>query len=273
MDTKKKHRIHQSRLTYQNPYAHVAGDDGELDAILPPLVSVQEVRGTASPKTTYSQVEIEKIAKCLRKTIWDRREKLGFQPNAAPISFTDPMLAFKAIGYHFDTVSSLGEKSAGNSEMAGFIDATNNEARVSARFPPRVQLFTAAHELGHAILHDARGLGLHREVHNDGAIKASRPPIEKQADQFAAAFLMPEKLFRQQFELRFHTNRFKLDTNNTHGLANEGHKKLGRARDLSRALATAVRFHSNSFPSLAEFFKLSTESVAIRIEYFELIDF
>ena len=52
MDTKKRYHIHQSRLTSQNPYAHVASDDGELVAILPPLVSVQEVRGTTSPKTT-----------------------------------------------------------------------------------------------------------------------------------------------------------------------------------------------------------------------------
>lgn len=272
MDSKDLKRIHESRLRLQNPYAHVAGDEGQLDAILPLVVTVQELRGSDHPRSAYTQPEIEQIAKRSRNILWEKREKLGY-PAADPIMFTDPKLAFEAIGYKFNAVTSLGESTANNSEMAGFIDADNNTANVSTRFSPSVQLFTAAHELGHAILHDASGLGLHREIANDGTMLSNKPAIEKQADQFAAAFLMPEKLIRQQFIQRFQSDCFTANTDNMYGLFGAGQtRKFNTARELSRALATAVRFHDKSFVSLAEFFNLSAEAVAIRIEVVGLID-
>ena len=272
MDSKKLKRIHKSRVLLKNPYAHVAGDEGQVDAILPPVVSAQEIRGANTLGSAYSQSQIEEIAKRCRKILWERREQLGY-PDADPIQFTDPTIAFEAMGYEFDTVGSLGELIGANSEMAGFIDATNNRAKVSTRFPPNVQLFTAAHELGHAILHDARGLGLHREINNDGTMQFNKPPIEKQADQFAAAFLMPENLIRKQFIQRFNTDCFTLNSDNMYGLTSSGQpQKFNSARELSRILAKAIRFHDRSFPSLVEFFKLSPEAVAIRIEVTGLIN-
>src|SRR5690606_30495530 len=52
-------------------------------------------------------------------------------------------------------------------------------------------IFSAAHELGHLLRHlDAYDVRHHEE----------KPDEEKEANEFAAHFLMPEHLFRQEWE-------------------------------------------------------------------------
>lgn len=57
---------------------------------------------------------------------------------------------------------------------------------------PRAR-FTAAHELGHAMLHS----GAHVKYARQATYKSDEVNPEWQADCFAAAFLMPEKAFRE----------------------------------------------------------------------------
>ena len=61
---------------------------------------------------------------------------------------------------------------------------------VSNKFSKEVQNFTAAHELGHAILHEQAIL--HRDIPVDSIGKrVVRDRVEIEADTFATYFLMP----------------------------------------------------------------------------------
>ncbi len=69
-------------------------------------------------------------------------------------------------------------------------------------FGDKVQLFTGAHEIGHLVLHE--DTVMHRDRAFDGSpLQAPRAPAERQADRFAACFLMPQKLLRERFEFMF----------------------------------------------------------------------
>lgn len=48
-----------------------------------------------------------------------------------------------------------------NEEIGGIIDNKNSKISISSMYLPEVKNFTAAHELGHALLHDK--LILHRD--------------------------------------------------------------------------------------------------------------
>ena len=82
--------------------------------------------------------------------------------------------------------------------------------------------FTAAHELGHALLHNIDMA--HRDRGLDGSSIPSRAPIEVEADKFAAYFLMPKQFVTDAFEVRFGEIPFAITTDTSHRL-NEVHPK------------------------------------------------
>jgi len=83
--------------------------------------------------------------------------------------------------------------------LAGFLDRDKSLIAVSARLKPEIKRFTAAHEIGHFILHPEI-TSLREDPRTDGAIRAPlRTLKEKEADLFAAELLMPERFFNQVF--------------------------------------------------------------------------
>lgn len=72
-------------------------------------------------------------------------------------------------------------------EHAGEVDGSGSQAIMLIRSsdPRYRRRFTAAHELGHLLLHD---LGVQ---HRDDAYVSGSDPKERQANQFAAGLLMP----------------------------------------------------------------------------------
>ena len=267
MDRRKQILIHESRLLLGNQYAHIHGDDGELDAVVPPVIHIEEVRVTPIAES-YNAQKIERITVRLQNKIWQNRETLCGKKNVDPVMVTDVRLAFDAIGYRFESQSSLG--ATFSTDIAGYIDAENKFAAISEAFPIPVQKFTAAHEIGHAILHEANGL--HRERPNEGSLKKDRHRQETEADLFASMFLMPKKLIRREFLKRFATEKFELTDDSRYGLfgTNQQSKSLHR-RDLSMALAGASRYHNQSFSPLTDFFGLTRTAVAIRLEQAGLV--
>ena len=235
MDRRKQILIHESRLLLGNQYAHIHGDDGELDAVVPPVIPIEEVRVTPIAES-YNAQKIERITVRLQNKIWQNRETLCGKKNIDPVMVTDVRLAFDAIGYRFESQSSLG--ATFSTDIAGYIDAENKFAAISEAFPIPVQKFTAAHELGHAMLHEAEGL--HRERPTEGLLKKDRPRQESEADLFASMFLMPTKLIGREFKKRFATEKFELTNNSSYGLfgTNQQLGSLSR-RDLSIALVCA----------------------------------
>lgn len=73
-----------------------------------------------------------------------------------------------------------------------------------ARAWPSRRRFTISHELGHWCLHRSDGAVWCRNVVVDpperGAGRAAYPPEESEANEFAAALLMPAHLVRSQYE-------------------------------------------------------------------------
>lgn len=270
--------ISTDRLRLQNQYAHHDG--------LGSFIASRPIRST-TPSTArrtlsgrYASLrsrrkngrflfaDIESKAIEFQRLIWQDRDEIW--PEGAPsnpIDMLDPGVAFQLLGFGFDIADGLGQyfTEGRQVEVAGLIDDSKMEARTSRRFPFEIQNFTAAHELGHAVLHDARGL--HRDRPLDGS-SLVKDPVETEANKFAAYFLMPAKLVMQHFEQRFVTNCFSLDENTRFALSRGGVdlSNCKTQRDLARILAGATNYNGVRFQSLAAQFRVSEEAMAIRLE-------
>jgi hypothetical protein len=227
-------------------------------------------------KDRYSQLEIERRAIKLQKSIWKYRKQIW--PDATPsnpVDILDPTIALKLIGYNSNLDETLGRFYSDGKlfEVAGTIDKSSKQIHISRQFPQHVRRFTAAHELGHALLHETSGL--HRDRPLDGAT-ISRNDIEFEADKFAAFYLMPRKLVQIAFKQIFLTDKFIL-TEATAVALNLGSyesllKKFKTIRQLSRALASAEYYNGLPFNSLAKQFRVTNETMAIRLEELELLE-
>jgi Zn-dependent peptidase ImmA (M78 family) len=188
----------------------------------------------------------------------------------------DPVQIFKDLGYAIFNLDSLGqfEDIDGEFEAAGQVDPTAKVIWISRRFSPEVARFTAAHELGHAMLH--RGMSLHRDRPVDGAHpRRKKTPEEADADYFAACLLMPDQLVRDGFAVRFLTTELVLNEEVAFAL---GFSDLQAARascrtreELARLLAGAKFYNLRHFVSLAEQFGVSVQTMAIRLQELELV--
>jgi len=94
----------------------------------------------------------------------------------------NPQKAFESIGYTFEKNTSLGQylKYGLMVEIAGIIDESKKRVQISEQLSWESHKFTAAHELGHALLHKAYGLHRDREL-NGAPIKGKRSQIEIEA--------------------------------------------------------------------------------------------
>lgn len=105
----------------------------------------------------------------------------------------------------------------------------------------------------------------------------NRNRIEIEADKFATFFLMPKKEIERVFEKIFKTKKFKIDQDSAFALGFESEealkKKCKTLRELTRLLAQQTLFYSNPFMSLVERFKVSVETMAIRLEELELVEY
>ena len=222
----------------------------------------------------YSYADIEVRAIELQRMMWQDQNAIWANSRPTnPIDILDPAVAFQLAGFDFGIAESLGQYFIDNRqvEIAGLIDDSSMEVRISRKFPIDVQNFTAAHELGHALLHDARGL--HRDRPLDGS-SMPKDPVETEANKFASCFLMPAKLVRQIFERLFGTDCFVLDEDTRFALSRGGAVNLSASqatRDISRALASAENYNGVRFQSLANRFRVSNEAMAIRLEELGLV--
>lgn len=267
--------IRQSRATLQNPWAHLSGE-GVYDALLPQkavaraVIHPNDLLGGLTKGRRFSRTEIETIVRNLHRLMWQNRRQICGTEDVQPSKLLDPELALEVIGYKVKMHDSLGQHVGGRDsfEVAGIMDKDRNEVRISRRFAPALRNFTAAHELGHAILHE--GTGLHRDRAPDGSAAGARDSEEVEADTFAALFLLPEKQVRLAFERRFLTRSFRMTEAAAFALSGASLRDLQRRckndRDLARILAGAQRYNGRHFQSLAEWFGVSVEVMAIRLE-------
>lgn len=278
--------ISQSRALLENPYAYLSGD-GKYAAVAASYtqphqafeIKIDQIRKPSLVGKRVAFERIEEIAKALQTSIWVNRKSIwGENAPSDPIAVLDPAVAFRTLGYEFETDRPLGEMITpdGAVEVAGFIEASKRYAGVSSQVPFAMRHFTAAHELGHALLHRAEGL--HRDRGLDGSPLAGPVDrIELEANKFATYFLMPAKLLTAEFEKRFGAAPFTLRDDSAFALAAESpdvlKKRFKNLRGLARGIASANQFGGKRFDSLAERFNISVEAMAIRLEELKLLEF
>ena len=228
-------------------------------------------------KLTYADIETK--ARQLQNTMWIHRNKIW--KKGVPkdlIGMLKPEDALTFLGYQLNLQTALEEREAkgGSIEIAGIIDKKSRTVTISEQFPPVIQIFTAAHELGHALLHEQSVL--HRDAPHDGSFTAKpRNLQEKQADKFASYFLMPRTLIERIFQEHFLLKKFVINEDTVFALNERSpsafRAKCGDLHGLAKFLASAEYFSLRNFNSIAKKFNVSKEAMAIRLEELRLIEF
>lgn len=226
------------------------------------------------------RVDVENCVRELQTLIWKNKHLL-WKKNIPtnPLEILRPDFILRSVlGYDYISSSTYGVliNEDESIEIAGIIDQPNKIVAVSNGFPKEVQNFTAAHELGHAILHEQPML--HRDIPVDSIGKRGpRDKVEIDADAFATYFLMPTKWIIKEFEKRYSNGIFQINENTAFKFGgrsvNDIKKECKNIRSLSRKLATTELYDSKNFISLAKQFNVSTEAMAIRLEELNLLQY
>lgn len=258
--------VSASRRLLENPYAYLDGDGGY--AVHP------------SPKqrlrpTRWTNDQIEAQVRQLHARLWRERGAVwGSSLPPDPVEMLDPVMALGLLGFDFALEEGLGQMpGSGQIEVAGLIDMKARLVRVGSQFSVPERTFTAAHELGHAMLHPEMG-ALHRDRPLDGS-RVATDRIEVEANKFATLFLMPEKLVRARFREVFQSEPFDLSEETAFALLGCSLSDLLRLhptrRQLARVLASTERFNGRHIVPLHQQFRISREAMAIRLEELALV--
>lgn len=218
---------------------------------------------------------IESEARRLQYEIWTRRD-LRYQLGVPDIpTLFDPRNVADHCGLYFDTRDRLETDYFGGAEAAGLWQRDRSTILVSTRYSYETQRFTAGHEIGHYILHPHVGSRtLHRERPVDGP-RSNRPPLEQEADYFAACLLMPRNAVVKEFDARF-SSKHPLVLTETVAY----HLKADAAQLFSQpqgsllfaeAIARAQQFDRRRFESLSKYFGVSVRAMAIRLNELGLV--
>lgn len=159
------------------------------------------------------------------------------------------------------------------SVVTGRLDRRRRVVATSERPSPAERLFTAAHELGHWVLHEDEIEHRDRPV---GA-QARRPRREREADEFAAAYLMPRKWVEKDLKGRLGASPISVDENLAWWLDHTDHERLlvpNIDADKERAMAIAVctNIGMGHFRSLADEYGVTAKAMALRLMELGLIE-
>jgi formiminotetrahydrofolate cyclodeaminase/Zn-dependent peptidase ImmA (M78 family) len=226
-----------------------------------------------------TNTDIEELARKIHIILWKYKDKIWKKKLENPREILKPNIAIeKLLNYKVVRRDSLGiyNISGDSVEVAGIIDSDNKAVGISKKFSSKIQNFTLAHELGHALLH--KQTFLHRDRAMDGSgWSTTREPIEIQADKFATYFLMPKKQVRKLFHEIFNMEKFFLNEDNIFALSGGSvssfRSKCKSLRELSRIIASTESIYGVPFKSMAEIFNVSVEAMAIRLEELDLVEF
>jgi len=212
----------------------------------------------------------------LQKTIWHLRDVYCRAANNNPLLCLAPEIACRHLGYTYAKISEFGDSRFTKGRVIGQLDMARKSVTVADTMSLNEQKFTAAHEIGHILIHKDHGdMTMHRERPQLGDNK-NRPPREKEADYFAACFTMPEKQIKTEFCRRFGPSlplriddrlAWFLAPSNPGQLLNLSKNSLDRELAIARYQGTTQkRFHS-----LAELFGVSAKAMALRLKELNLV--
>lgn len=239
-------------------------------------VEIKDIRSGRWEDISLSEASIEQVARQLQNVLWSYRDHIWNDVPDNQLEVLKPEIAIeKLLGYKFGyTILGQHTFEESISEIAGQIDKVQRTILVSSRFQRDVQNFTAAHELGHALFH--KGIVLHRDIPLDGSTP-SQDIRERQANKFAAFFLMPEKQVKKVFQDLFLTQKFVINQNTVFELREESvsnfRNKCRNSYGLARFLAGAESFKGKSFNSISKVFSVSIGAMANRLIELDLVEF
>lgn len=222
--------------------------------------------------------DLEEFVRRLQNTLWLQKEKIWKGDNVPKVGIEvlKPERVFrKVLDYVYEEEENLGEFEIQEDrfEIAGLIDKKLRVVKISKGFKEENMRFTAAHELGHALLHDQ--VVQHRDRPIDSSTNFARNKEEVQADKFAAYFLMPRNTVFEAFEAIFETQKFIINEGSAlalrAGSAYELKRRCKDLRGLARILASAEYYGGKTVNSLATIFGVSIETMAIRLEELDLL--
>ena len=221
--------------------------------------------------------EIELSARELQKQIYRERHLLWPDEEPPVLRMFNVETAVKILGLSMDRCDylywPLSDGSRG--EVAGMVDREQKRISLSNKFRPTVIRFTGAHELGHYLIHKSELAFRDPPIEGVSRPGAPRPQIEREADHFAASYLMQRFLVRKYFAERFRQyTPFPFNYVTAMLLHSRDPIAILRETDIyQRAvmLAGATKFGSATVVSLAELFQVSIQSMAIRLVELELV--
>lgn len=230
--------------------------------------------------TAKRRAEIEKIIHGMHHEIIQSAKlrypsHLGLPPYPQLFS---PDVAIEKYGYSYEIRESMpGAQSGGQFRTAGMIDTEQAIVMISSSMSYETQRFTAAHELGHLVLHESLpSMRQHRDRPLSGEFMGPRPLVEEEADYFAAVWLAPSATVKHYFQGRFGSIPLVLNEDTAFHIA--GHKGIvdlmaskPTSLEFPVAVARATRFNGRPFESLARFFGMSPTAMGIRIKQLELV--
>ncbi len=181
------------------------------------------------------------------------------------------------MNWELEVVSDIGCDDYGQ-KLRGHCDYNQKRILIASDdISPGEKVFTIAHEIGHAILHEnayctAPGSARKRAIHRVDKVMTTDKErrMEREADLFAAEILMPEKAVRDHFIKIFGRKELwigsmkaqKIITDFINKSKNNG-KNLKNAKDFSPYFADYKNTKSN--PSLREFFGVSSAAISRRL--------
>ena len=221
--------------------------------------------------------EIELSARRLQVEIYRKRHLLWPDGHPPIVRMFDVEVATKVLGLDLERCEYLywPLKDGSKGEVAGMIDREEKRITLSIKFRPAVLRFTGAHELGHWELHTSEIMFRDAPIEGASTPNAPRLKVEREADHFAACYLMQRRLVHDVFVERFRQfTPFPFNYDTAMLLRPHDPVSLLRETDIyerAAVLASIKKFSNLRFYSLAEVFQVSVKSMAIRLVELELV--
>ena len=161
-------------------------------------------------------------------------------------------------------------------KTAGLLDRHNKRIVIANCFPPEQQRLTGMHEIIHWMLHADVGL---TKMHRDRPIgflpkKEDVPYFEWEATHLACLALMPEKMVKKEFAIRFGLGYgvpLEFDENAAFYLAKDIEDLRKKGLKEKAFLLASTNSYGRPIVPLSQQFKVSPTAMAIRLQELNLL--
>lgn len=217
---------------------------------------------------------IEDVARHLQRDVYKSRS-LMCKFDAHPLTMLRPEIAAEFLDFDYYTLESIPSDTFGM-EVGGILDLPGHAMHISDKFKFQTRRFTAAHELGHILLHPQLAHGLaHRDMPISEMIFYKRPHIEQEADYFAACYLIPRKQLELEFFSRFGNSPIRLNETSAFRLGaktvSDFFIEPSGGLKFASAASTTCTYGGYGFESLVQKFQVSVSAMSIRLKEVGLV--